>query len=60
MRTPKKMAKLLAEKLTKEEYLEFAEMLDGDPPAGPFYCAVVDLAARMAPELYQSVSPYQA
>lgn len=54
MTREKEMAALLRQKLTKEEFLELYEILDGDPPAGPFYCVMGDVAVTLAPEEFVS------
>lgn len=47
-KTAQKLAKLLTELLTKEEFLELAEFLDNDE-SDLFYAEVIKLAAKMAP-----------
>jgi len=46
------MASMLSEKLTKEEFGQLTDMIDADPPAGPFWEAMVDKNAELNPELY--------
>lgn len=48
------MVKLLSQKLSKEEFRQFAQMVDGDPPAGPFWESVQDKNIELNPEEYQS------
>ncbi len=45
----KTMVDLLAEKLSKEEFLTLYEIIDGDPPAGPFWDAIGAKAMELAP-----------
>lgn len=52
-KTAQKLAKLLTELLTKEEFLELAEFLDNDE-SDLFYAEVIKLAAKMAPELFSN------
>ena len=49
-----KMAKLLESKLTKEEYNQLAELIDTDPPAGPFWEAIQKINLKLNPETYSS------
>ena len=52
--TPEKMAKVLAAKLTDEEFMQLSRLLDGDGPAGPLYCAVTAIAEEKHPEEFVS------
>lgn len=49
---PHFMVELLASKLTKDEFNQLADMIDGDPPAGPLWEAVQDKNSKLSPELY--------
>lgn len=49
---PHDMAKLLSSKLTKDEYNQLADIIDGDGPAGEFWGAVQEENCRLSPELY--------
>lgn len=52
--TPKQMAKLLSDKLSKEEFDQFADILDSDPPAGPFWEAVMEINVKLNPQHYSN------
>jgi len=49
---PQDMAKLLSLKLTKEEFDQLTLMIDGDPPAGPFWEAMQEQNMQLNPENY--------
>lgn len=48
------LAELLSSKLTKEEFNQLADMIDSDPPAGPFWEAIQSKNCELSPELYAS------
>lgn len=54
------MIRTLAVRLTKKEFFILYELMDGDPPAGPFYCAVADKAVEMFPKKFADVRSFDA
>lgn len=55
--TIKKMVSILAKKLTEDEFLALQDLMDADPPAGPFWEAVTDQARKMRPDLFVQPAP---
>lgn len=49
-----KMVTILESKLTKQEFYDLFDLMDADPPAGPFYCAVADKAVELCPEFFSN------
>lgn len=45
---------VLESKLTKDEFFALYVLMDSDPPAGPFYCAIADQAVKLCPEEFSN------
>jgi len=48
------MVDLLQKKLTKDEFFKLYVLMDSDPPAGPFYCAIANQAVELCPEEFSN------
>lgn len=52
MITPRAMANVLEDKLTREEFLQLQQLMDNDGQAGPLWQAVSERAADLDPESF--------